>query len=172
MVFRRPWSSIGIKALRRVTVRRWSSVFGLAALLVSACGFFWAGAACPVALDQATCAPAEFPDAKFVGGFLLGLAAAGLGGCFFRLRRSAVAKQLRSVMTSRIATQEQVARQLQEDLIQGAQGLITTLQVVAHNNPTARTAIEDALSQAEAFLIESRDRLQALQDASADDHAK
>jgi hypothetical protein len=169
MVFRRPWSSTGFRALQRVATRRRGVVFSLAALPIAACGLFLAGAASPVSLSQASCAPADFADAKFVGGFLCGLAAAVLGSCFFRLRRSIVAKQFQSAMTSRMATQDQVARQFQDDLIQGVQGLIITLQLVAQDNPTARTAIEDALNRAEAFLIQSRDRLQALQDVGAGD---
>jgi len=172
MVFRRPWSSIESRAFRRLATRRGGAVLGLAALPIAACGLLWAGAASPVSLAQPSCAPADFADAGFIGGFLCGLAAVGLGGCFFRLRRSVVARQVQSAMTSRIAAQEQVARQFQDDLIQGVQGLIMTLQLVAQNNPTARTAIEDALNRAEAFLIQSRDRLQALQDANTDDQGK
>lgn len=172
MVFMRSWPSLGFGALRSVMTRRRGGVFGLAALALAACGLFWAGAARPVSWAQPSCAPPDLVDAKFIGGFLCGLAAAALGGCFFRSRRSIVTKQVQSAMASRIAAQEQLARRFQDDLLQGVQGLITTLQLVAQNNPAARTAIEDALNRAEMFLIESRDRLRALQGASADDQAK
>lgn len=171
MVFKRSWSSLGFRALPWVAARRRGVTPSLAAFALAACGLFWGGAARPGSLAQASCAPADFADAKFIGGCLCGLAAAGLGGCFFRFRRSVVAKQVQSVMASRIAGQEHLARQFQDDLIQGVQGLITTLQLVALNNPAARAAIEDALSRAETFLIQSRDHLQARQGAGADDQA-
>lgn len=166
MVWRRAGSSTGFKAFRHgIQPRRGC---GLAALPVIVGGLFWAGAATAAASAQASCAPALLADARFLGGVLCGLAAAGVGGCFFSFRRSAVAKRVQSSMTSKVAHQEQVAREFQEGLIQGVQGLIATLQLVAQDNPLARTAIEDALNRAQAFLIESRGRLQALQNGDFD----
>lgn len=172
MVFMRAGSSLGPGALRSMMSRWRGSAFGLPALGLTACGFFWAGAAKPVSRVQAFCAPPEFLDAKLIGGFLCGLAVAALSGCLFRWRRSKVAKQVRSAADFRIATQDQLARQFQDDLIQGVQGLIVTLQLAAQNNPAARSAIKDALNRAEAFLIQSRDRLKALQGEGAVDPTK
>ena len=172
MVFMRWWSSFGPRAVRAMAVRPRGGALGLAALGLAACGFFWAGAAEPVPWAQASCPPPEFLDAKLIAGFFLGVAVATLGGCLFRLRRSMVAKQVRSAMEARIATQEHLVRGFQGELFQGVQDLIATLQRVARDNPAARVAIEGALSRAEALLIESGDRLRALQGANADDPVK
>jgi len=171
MVFKRSRSSLGFKALLRAAARWRGVVLARAAFALAGCSLFWAGPARPFSLAQASCAPDDFADAKVIGGVLCGLAAAGLGGCFFRLRRWLVEKQIKSAMGSAIAAQDQCARRFQDDLIQGVQGLIITLQLVAQNNPTARAAIEDALIRAETFLIQSRDRLQPRQGAGADGQA-
>jgi hypothetical protein len=172
MVFMRALSSLRLRARSAITARRRGAVFGLAALGLTAGAFFWAGAARPVSWALASCAPPEVLDAKLIGGFLGGLAVATLGGCLFRWRRSMVAKQVRAATASRIATQDQIVRRFQYDLLGAFEEMITTLQRVAQTNPTARIAIEDALNRAQAFLIEFRDRLQTLQGPGADDPIK
>lgn len=156
MVFKYAGSSIGFEAARGTSTKHSGAVYRLANWLTLACGLFWADSARPASWDPAACASANAADAKFVIGCLCGLAVAVLiGGCF-SLLKSAVAKREQAAMTSWLAHQDHTARQFQDDLVQGVQGLVTTLELMAQNDPTARSAIEDALRRAETFLLAMR----------------
>ncbi|MFY8144284.1 MAG: hypothetical protein ACOVMT_10515 [Caulobacter sp.] len=146
-----------------MTIRRACGALGMAGSLA------WTGGASAASWAQTSPAPTDATGAGLAVGFLCGLAVAGVVGCCFSVLRSAVTRREQAAMRSRIAHQDEAARQFQDDLVQGVQGLIMTLELVAQNNPTARTAIEDALRRAETFLLASRDRSKAQQ--GADDEA-
>lgn len=158
MVFKGAGSPTGFETARGIQTHHAGAASHLAGWLTLAWGLFWAGGARPASWDQASCAPAGGADARFVLGCLCGLAVAGVIGGGFSLLKSAVARREQAAMTSSLAQQDQTARQFQDDLVQGVQGLITTLERVAQSNPTARTAIEDALRRAEMFLLDMRAR--------------
>lgn len=169
MVFKGAGSSTGFETARGIQTHHAGAVSQLAGWLTLAWGLFWAGGARAGPLDPASCALANGADARFVLGCLCGLAVAGVIGGGFSLLKSAVARREQAAMTSWLAHQDQTARQFQDDLVHGVQGLVTTLELVAQNDPTARTAIEDALRRAEAFLLDMRARSRSPQ--GADDKA-
>jgi hypothetical protein len=146
-----------------MTIRRAGVALGMFGMLA------WADGANAASWAQASWTSTDASGASLAVGFLCGLVVAGVVGCCFSVLRSAVARREQAAMRSRIAHQDEAARQFQNDLVQGVQGLIMTLELVAQNNPTARTAIEDALRRAETFLLASRDRSKAQQ--GADDEA-
>lgn len=163
MVFKGAGSSTGFETARGIQTHHARAVSHLAGWLTLACGLFWADGARAASWDQASCVPANGADARFVLGCLCGLAVAGVIGGGFSLLKSAVARREQAAMASWLAHQDETARQFQDDLVQGVQGLVMTLDVVAQNDPTARTAIEDALRHVETFLLDMRARSKAPQ---------
>ena len=87
----------------------------------------------------------------------------------FRLQSRRVSTQLRDRMEERSRERERIARELHDTLLQGVQGLILRFQAVSARIPReahAHDMMERALDQADAILIESRDRVTGLRESS------
>ena len=80
-----------------------------------------------------------------------------------RLKR--VAEFVRQHAELRFDERERTARELQDNLLQGLQGLVLRFQVIAdQTSPTHKTSalIDDALARADAMLVEGRERVRNL----------
>lgn len=102
---------------------------------------------------------------------LCGLALAAFTWWLFTLRMRAVAARIRASMTDRLSERERIARELHDTLLQGVQGLILRLQLVAEDLPaaqSAKAALESALDDADEVVGQARDRVRDLRMAAND----
>ena len=86
-----------------------------------------------------------------------------------RLKR--VAESVRRYAELRFDERERTARELQDNLLQGLQGLVLRFQVIAdQTSPTHKTSalIDDALARADAMLVEGRERVRNLRLGESD----
>jgi signal transduction histidine kinase/ligand-binding sensor domain-containing protein len=87
----------------------------------------------------------------------------------FRLQLSRASTRLHDRLEERMMERERIARELHDTLLQGVQGLILRFQAVSARIPAdapAHDMMERALDQADAVLIESRDRVSGLRESS------
>jgi signal transduction histidine kinase len=97
------------------------------------------------------------------------LAAISAAWILYRLRLSQETGRLNAAMEVRLAERERIARELHDTLLQSVQGLILRFQSVADRLPAAeveRTRLAEALRQANAVAIETRQRVQGLRERS------
>jgi signal transduction histidine kinase/ligand-binding sensor domain-containing protein len=85
------------------------------------------------------------------------------------LRIKQVTARVRGRLEERLSERERIARELHDTLLQGIHGLILRLQVTLNqaNVPSeARKSINDELDRADAVLIDGRDRVKNLRNAT------
>jgi signal transduction histidine kinase len=101
----------------------------------------------------------SWPFTVLCGMLLLGLLWLG-----YSLRLRSVADRIRMAMAERIAERERIARELHDTLLQGIQGLMLRFQVVADRveDPETRRSLDRALDQADAVVVEGRERVRDL----------
>lgn len=103
---------------------------------------------------------------------LVGLGLIGLLVASYLWRLRQVTARLQHRFDIRIAERERIARELHDTLLQGFQGLMLQIKAGVNRLPdaAARKPLDDALKQAQAVLIEGRDRVQELrtQDRASD----
>ncbi len=103
---------------------------------------------------------------------LSGLAVLVLLWALYSLRMRALAKRERTRFEDRLRERERIARELHDTLLQGTQGLVLNLQVVAGEMPqgdTRRGRLESLLDEADSVLAQARDRVHDLRDLRADE---
>lgn len=103
---------------------------------------------------------------------LVGLGLIGMLAALYLWRLRQVTARLQHRFDIRIAERERIARELHDTLLQGFQGLMLQIKAGVNRLPdaAARKPLDDALKQAQAVLIEGRDRVQELrtQDRASD----
>lgn len=96
---------------------------------------------------------------------LLGLLAVGALAATFQLQLRRATRRLRTRLTERMLERERIARELHDTLLQGFQGLILRFQGAIRRLPATepvRDTLDQLLDDADAVLIESRDRVSEL----------
>lgn len=104
---------------------------------------------------------------KIMCAFLVGL----LLWIAYLVRLQQITGRLRKALELRLAERERIARELHDTLLQGIQALILRVQSVANRldaGTSARKEMEHALDQAEAVLVEGRDRVREVRAQTAE----
>jgi signal transduction histidine kinase/ligand-binding sensor domain-containing protein len=101
--------------------------------------------------------------------FALACAAAALaaGWALYLLRLRTLARRAWVRYEDRLRERERIARELHDTLLQGTQGLVLNLQIVAGEMPGAdprRRRLEALLDQADGVIAQARDRVHELRD--------
>lgn len=95
---------------------------------------------------------------------LVGLGVIGIIAACYLWRLQQLTARLQHRFDIRIAERERIARELHDTLLQGFQGLMLQIKAGVNRLPdaAARKPLDEALKQAQAVLIEGRDRVQEL----------
>nr|WP_315382360.1 triple tyrosine motif-containing protein [uncultured Sphingomonas sp.] len=103
---------------------------------------------------------------------LVGIGGIGILAAAYLWRLRLLTARLQHRFDIRIAERERIARELHDTLLQGFQGLMLQIKAGVNRLPdaAARKPLDEALKQAQAVLIEGRDRVQELrtQDRAGD----
>ena len=100
----------------------------------------------------------------------IGVGFAGMVGLLLYLWRVVRSRRHdRERLRECLAERERIVRELHDTLLQNTQGFILTVQAAASRLPVddpVRRTLDEALLRADALMIESRDRIQAVRPAA------
>ena len=142
--------------------------FAILSLLACLAAPAWAAERSGVWNTTSTHQDIFIPPTFWQSRFFLALCALALlaaSWLIYRVRLQAIAARIRSGLNERLAERERIARELQDTLLQGVQGLILRFQLIAEDLPKdqpQRATMEEALDTADNLLGEARSRVQDL----------